>query len=83
MRGLFKIFAILFLASISITAKAKKNVEIRLTGTIHENVEMTVGTSGRKEVICDLPYIFEVPKEFLPIGVDTLRNGGRYIEYLK
>ena len=51
MRGLFKIFAILFLASISMTAKAKKNVEIRLTGTIHENVEMIVGTSGRKEVI--------------------------------
>ena len=67
MRGLFKIFAILFLASISMTAKAKKNVEIRLTGTIHENVEMTVGTSGRKEVRCDLPYILEVPKEFLPI----------------
>ena len=67
MRQLFKLFAILFMTSISTTTEAKKNVEIRLTGTIHENVEMTVGTNGRKEVICDLPYIFEVPKELLPI----------------
>ena len=67
MRQLFKLLAIIFMASICTTAEAKRNVEIRLTGTIHENVEMTVGTNGRKEVICDLPYIFEVPKELLPI----------------
>ena len=67
MRQLLKLLAIIFMASICTTAEAKRNVEIRLTGTIHENVEMTVGTNGRKEVICDLPYIFEVPKELLPI----------------
>lgn len=66
MRKLYILFIIAFWTFLSTTAEAK-NVQIRLTGTIHENVEMTVGTNGRKEVICELPYIFEVPKELLPI----------------
>lgn len=68
MRRLLRLFAIIILLVLTTAAvEAKKNVVIRLTGTIYENVEMTVGTNGRTEIICELPYIFEVPKELLPI----------------
>ena len=44
-----------------------KLVTIRLTGTISEDVEMTVGRSDRTEVISYLPYEFKVAKEDLPV----------------
>lgn len=53
---------ILFLPAI-----AKKTQTIKLTGTANEKIIMTVGNTGRVEVIYDLPYNMEVNKDELPI----------------
>lgn len=52
---------------------AAKLVTIRLTGSVSEDVEMTVGNSGRTEVISYLPYDFKVAKEDLPLRL-TFRS---------
>lgn len=48
-------------------AGAAKTVKIKLTGTNYEDILMTVGQSGRTEVISSLPYILEVPKDQMPV----------------
>lgn len=48
-------------------AFAAKTVKIKLTGSIYENIKVTLGKTGRSEVISDFPYIIEVPKDELPI----------------
>lgn len=81
MRSLWRLFAFLLLVSCTIVVLgAKKNVVIRLTGTIYENVVMTVGTNGRTEVICELPYIFEVPKELLPLRLSFQSDNYVYFD---
>lgn len=54
---------------VSMTASAGKTVKIKLTGSSYEPILMTVGTSGRTEVISNFPYILEVPKQDLPINL--------------
>lgn len=61
------IFAIAILFSISLEAFAGKTVKIKLTGSSFEDILMTVGQSGRSEVISRLPFVLEIPKEMLPI----------------
>lgn len=51
----------------SAAAFGAKTVKIKLTGTAHENIRMMVGTTGRTEVISDFPYVFEVPKDQMPV----------------
>lgn len=53
--------------------RIKKPVKVRLTGTLQSNVEMTIGNSGRKEVITELPYEFKVSKNELPLKL-TFRS---------
>lgn len=63
-----KIWLLLFLSiGFSANAMAAKKVVIRLTGTSYEKILMTVGETGRTEIISSLPYEFELPKELLPI----------------
>ena len=62
----------LFLCAIAAFA-GPRLVKVKLTGTIYEDIEMTVGRSGRKEVISHLPYVFQVAKEDLPIEL-TFRS---------
>lgn len=46
---------------------AGKTTKIRLTGSSYEPILMTVGETGRTEVISSLPYTLEVAKKDLPI----------------
>lgn len=48
-------------------ASAAKTVKIKLTGSIYENIMVTLGKTGRSEIISDFPYIIEVPKNELPM----------------
>ena len=57
-----------------------KLVKIKLTGTLKEDVEMTVGRSGRKEIISSLPYIFQVAKDELPLRLQFRSNNYDYID---
>lgn len=57
-----------------------KLVKIKLTGTIKEDVEMTVGRSGRKEIISSLPYTFQVTKDELPIRLQFRSNSYHYVD---
>ena len=69
------LFGVLFTDGLS----AAKLVKIRLTGTCRERIEVTFGDTGRKEVICNLPVVYEVPKEQLPM---TLKfESENYIYY--
>lgn len=63
------ICCVLILACASLMASAGKNVKIKLTGTANENIVMSVGKTGRTEVIASFPYVFEIPKDQLPINV--------------
>lgn len=47
--------------------QAGKTVKIKLTGSIYENIVVSVGQTGRNEVISSLPYILEVSKNDLPM----------------
>lgn len=51
----------------SLTAKAAKPAIIKLTGTSYEQIIMTVGQSGRTEIITSFPYMLEISKEDLPV----------------
>ena len=44
-----------------------KTIKIKLTGSSYEAILMTLGQSGRTEVISNLPFVFEIPKDQLPI----------------
>ena len=46
---------------------AGKTTKIRLTGSSYEPILMTVGETGRTEIISSLPYTLEVAKKDLPI----------------
>lgn len=59
-------------------AYASKLVKIKLTGTISENIEMTVGNTGRTEIISALPYVFQIPKESLPVRLSFRSNNLEY-----
>lgn len=61
------ITVIAFAALLPVSLAAAKTVKIKLTGTAHEKILMTVGNNGRTEVISDFPYILEVPKDEMPV----------------
>ena len=68
MKNSFRLFGVIFLLSMSVSTFGRpKLVNIRLTGSINEDIEMTVGKTGRTEVISMLPYEFQLSKEELPI----------------
>lgn len=62
-RGLLLIAFLCFFCS----ASAGKTTKIRLTGSAYEKILMTVGETGRTEVISSFPYILEVNKNELPL----------------
>ncbi|MDE6377263.1 MAG: hypothetical protein K2K72_00800, partial [Duncaniella sp.] len=45
---------------------AAKTVKIKLTGSAYENIKVSIGQTGRSEVVSSVPYSLEVPKEALP-----------------
>lgn len=70
----------LLLAILTVTnVYAQRPRKILLTGTLRENVEMTVGNTGRKEIITSLPYEFSMLKDQLPVTL-TFRSEN-YVYY--
>lgn len=65
----------------SFEALAKpKLVKVKLTGTLKEDVEMTVGNKGRTEVISSLPYEFTIAKEDLPCVLKFRSENYQYVD---
>lgn len=69
----------ILLSSFCISVFGAKIETIRLTGTLKEKAEMTIGFNGRKEVISALPYQFKIPKDELPVTL-TFRSPN-YVYY--
>ncbi|MBP3589792.1 MAG: caspase family protein, partial [Muribaculaceae bacterium] len=61
------ITAILLTALTAFGVQAAKTAKIKLTGSAYENILMTVGQTGRTEVISTFPYTFEIAKDQLPV----------------
>ncbi len=66
----------LFAANI---CNAGKTVKIKLTGSIHETMQVSIGQTGRQEVISSFPYIVEVAKTDLPLKLTF--NSQNFIYY--
>lgn len=64
-KGIYLVISIL-LSCFSVSF-AGKTVKVKLTGSSYEDILMTFGETGRTDVIYRLPYIFEIPKDLLPI----------------
>ncbi|MBQ3622341.1 MAG: caspase family protein [Bacteroidaceae bacterium] len=54
--------------------RISKPVKVRLTGTIEGEVKMTIGNTGRTEIITELPYVFKVSKKELPLKLTFSSN---------
>ena len=65
---------------VSIAAEAAKTEKIRLTGSLREPIMMTVGTTGRTEVIQALPYTLEVRKDELPVTLSFKSDNYMYYD---
>lgn len=77
---LIRLYAVVISLIFACTAIAKPKLEkIRLTGTLYEDVEMTVGKNGRTEIISQLPYEFKVVKKELPIKLTFRSNNYTYV----
>lgn len=77
MKNRIKLFFIFLLLCHSVVS-AGKLVTIRLTGTLTEDVEMTIGNTGRTEIISMLPYTFQVDKDLLPLRLSFRSNNLQY-----
>lgn len=68
MKSLFRIAIAVSLICTAVppVIAAKK---IKITGTLHEPVTMTVGNGARTEIITSLPFVFEVEKSDLPMNL--------------
>lgn len=70
---------ILIILGNGICCYAAKTTKIKLTGTNHEDIMVTVGNTGRTEIITSLPFVIEVPKDQLPLRLKFKSNN--YIYY--
>jgi len=66
-RIVYVLLAVLCVILTPAAAYAAKTVKIKLTGTANEKILMTIGNTGRTEVISDFPYVFEIPKYQMPV----------------
>lgn len=60
-------------------AFAGKTVKIKLTGTANETIVMTLGKTGKSEVITSFPFEFQILKEELPIRLSF--SSDNYLYY--
>lgn len=75
MRHLLTLMILIF-ATVSLSAKIQK---IKLTGTCNEKIVVSIGSTGRTEVITGFPFILEVDKNDLPIKLKFTSDN--YIYY--
>ncbi len=76
-----RIYTLLFALAILavLDAAAAKTTKIKLTGTCNEQILLTVGQTGRTEIISAFPYILEVNKSELPIKLKF--NSDHFLYY--
>lgn len=68
MKSLIKIiFLSLAIISGIGNTNAAKTIKVKLTGSTYEDILVTIGGTGRSEVISTLPYTLEIEKNDLPI----------------
>ena len=81
MKNIFRTLLAALILSISTTALAgPKLVKIKLTGTLKEDMEMTVGKTGRTEIISSLPYEFKISAEDLPTTLKFRSDNYNYVD---
>lgn len=61
------VLVLLFAIATNTSLYAAKTVKIKLTGSVYENIKVSVGQTGRSEIISHLPYTLELPKDELPV----------------
>lgn len=81
MKTITKILLVVSLLIVSNTIwAAPKLIKIKLTGSFKEDIEMTVGKSGRTEIISSFPYFFQIAKEELPTVLKFRSNNYQYVD---
>lgn len=81
MKNIFRTLLAALILSISTTALAgPKLVKIKLTGTLKEDMEMTVGKTGRTEIISNLPYEFQISVAELPTTLRFRSDNYNYVD---
>ena len=78
MKGLFRFCILTLLILFQVQVVVNGQTKIKLTGTLLEDIEMTIGNSGRKELIKSLPYTFYVTKSELPIRLSFSSDNYQY-----
>lgn len=77
LKHIILLFLVIF-GTLSVFARSKL-VTVRLTGTLNEDVEMTIGHNGVVNIISSLPYEFKIDKEELPLKLTFRSEHYRYI----
>lgn len=76
--GILLFLTVLFIAPVE--ALAGKTTKIKLTGSCNENILMTIGSTGRTEVISSFPYTFEILKNQLPVRLSFQSKSFLYFD---
>lgn len=74
------IASVLLLMIASAVEARPKLVTIRLTGTSYEDIEMTIGNTGRTEIISMLPYEFKLSQDELPVRLKFRSDNYQYYQ---
>ena len=78
MRYILKVYILTLLLLFQAQVVVNGQTKIKLTGTLLENIEMTIGKSGKKEIIKKFPYIFYVDKSELPVRLSFRSKNYQY-----
>lgn len=74
-----KIILFLVFGSLSPIIAFADKVKVKLTGTLLENIEMTIGNIGKTEIISTLPFVFHIEKSMLPTKLSFRSSNYEYI----
>lgn len=81
MKTIHRLIASVLLLMIASAVEARpKLVTIRLTGTSYEDIEMTIGNTGRTEIISMLPYEFKLSQDELPVRLKFRSDNYQYYQ---
>ena len=81
MKTIHRLIASVLLLMIASAVEARpKLVTIRLTGTSYEDIEMTIGNTGRTEIISMLPYEFKLSQDELPVRLKFRSENYQYYQ---
>lgn len=80
MKTYSKFLGLLLMFVMTMSVYAQRPKKVMITGTLHENVEMTIGNTGRKEIITQLPYQFNILKDQLPVTLTFRSDNYQYYQ---